>query len=92
MTSCCRSETCHRTLYLEVLRSKGDLLIDKHLLPNVVRRRLYATYVHAVYGVLGRGVRVVVPSCVKDLIREIFPDPQGEYMCHMTSEVVEDDI
>ena len=76
MTSCCRSDTCHRTTYLEVLRSEGRLLRDEHLLPNVARKRLYATYVHAANGVLGRGNRVVVPTCVKDLIREMFPDPQ----------------
>ena len=92
MTSCCGSDTCHRTLYLEVLRSEGDLLRDNHLLPNVARRRLYSTYVRAAHGVLGRGNRVVTPSCVKDLIREMFPDPHGQYMGHMPSEVVEDDI
>ena len=62
------------------------------LLPNVARRRLYATYVRAAYGVLGRGNRVVVPSCVKDLIQEMFPDPQGEYMGHMPSKETEDDL
>ena len=90
--TCCGSDTCHRNLYLEVLRSEGEFLRNEHLLPNVARRRLYATYVRAAYGVLGRGNRVVVPSCVKDLIREMFPDPQGEYMGHMPSKETEDDL
>ena len=92
MMSCCQSERCHRTLYYDVISSEGDLLRDEHLLPNVARHRLYATYVRAVHGVLGRGNRVVVPSCVKDLIREMFPDPQEEYMGHMPSELIEDDL
>lgn len=90
MTLCCGDDTCHRTLYLEVLRSKGDLIIDE--VPNVAHRRLYATYVRAVHGVLGHGNRVVVPSYVKDLIREMYPDSKGECMGHMPSEVIEDDI
>ena len=92
MTSCCQSDTCHRTIYLDVLQSEGRLLRDEHLLPNAARKRLYATYVRAANGVLGHRNRVVVPSCVKDLIREMFPDPQGEYMGHMPSEGVDDDI
>ena len=92
MTSCCGLDTCHRTLYLDVLRSEGYLLRDEHLVPNVARRRLYVTYIRAAHGILGCGNRVVVPSCVKDLIRDIFPDPDREYMGHMPSEVVEDDI
>ena len=85
MTSCCSSvdRRCHRYLYLQVLWSEGDLIREEHLGPNVAHRWLYATYVRAKHGVLGRGNRVVVPQCVKDLIREMFPDPHGEYMCHM---------
>ena len=90
--SCCESERCHCTLYYNVLRSAGDLIVAKHIPPNVARRRLYATYVRVLHGVLGRGNRVVVPSCVKDLIREMFPDPQEEYMGHMPSELIEDDL
>ena len=89
--SCCESDRCHRTVYHDILRSEGDLLADEHLLPNVARRRLYATYVRAVHGVLGRGNRVVVPSCIQNCIREMFPDPDGEYMGHMPSkDIVED--
>ena len=84
MTSCCESEdmevVCHRYVYERVLRSEGDHLRDQHLRPNVARRRLYQTYVRAHYGILGRGNRVFVPQCVKDVIREMFPDPGGEYM------------
>ena len=92
MTLCCESETCHHNLYYNVLCSEGDPIVDEHIPPNIARRRLYATYVRVVHGVLGRGNGVVVPSCVKDLIREIFTDPQEEYMDHMSSEVIEDDL
>ena len=89
MMSCCDSDRCHGILYRDILRSEGDIL---HVLPpNVARRRLYATYVRAVHGVLGRGNRVVVPSCVKKIIRDMFPDPEGEYMGHMVGEEVDGD-
>ena len=91
MTSCCESEdmevVCHRYVYERVLRSEGDHLQDQHLRPNVARWRLYQTYVRAHYGILGRGNRVFVPQCVKDVIREMFPDPGGEYMGHMPADV-----
>ena len=95
MTSCCESEdmhvVCHRYVYERVLRSAGDHLRDEHLRPNVARRRLYQTYVSAHYGLLGRGNRVVVPQCVKDAIREMFPDPEGQYMGHMPADLSDDD-
>ena len=90
MMACCESDPCHCTLYRGILHSEGDLLVGEHLPPNVARHRLYATYVHAVHVVLGRGNRVVVSSYIKDPIRDLFPDPQGEYMGHMPSEDTED--
>ena len=52
---------------------------------NAARRLLYSTYIHAVHGFLGKNVRVEVPSCVLRLVREISPDPAGEYMGHKNS-------
>ena len=63
----------------------------EHVLPNVARHALYGTYVRAEYGVLGRGNRVVVPSCVKTSIRAMFPDPDGRYVGHMAKEEADEE-
>ena len=65
-----------------MLRGAGDVM-DAGILPNTARRTLYRTYIGAVHGYLGRGNRVVVPICVRDFIREIFPDAAEEYMGHL---------
>ena len=83
MPSCnhCHSDPCHRVLHEDLFRSYSALLGD--VAPNVARRNLYQAYTYAVHGRLGRGNRVVIPDCVVELIRELFPDPDGEYMGHM---------
>ena len=58
--------------------------------PNTARRTLYRNYIGAVHGYLGRGNRVAVPVCVRNLIREMFPDPAGGYMGHMVAEGIEE--
>ena len=80
----CQSDSCHRDVYQDVLRSEGVVIAAASVSPNIARRQLYQTYVRAAHGVLGRGNRIVVPSCVRDFIRSIFPDAEGAYMGHMT--------
>ena len=70
-----------------MLSSEGELLVDQALAPNIARRQLYATYVRAVHGALGHGNRVVVPSCIRDFIRGLFPDPCNTYMGHKDSQI-----
>ena len=77
----CDSDPCHREAYEQMLRGEGDIL-DANLPPNTARRMLYRSYVRAVHGLLGHGNRVRVPPCVRVLIRDIFPDPNGAYMGH----------
>ena len=43
------------------------------------RHLAYTQYVLLMYGHLGRGNRVVCPSCVVWLIRDTFPSPDGTY-------------
>ncbi len=74
----CSSDPCHRVTYGDHLRSSLSLDIP----PNIARHNLYRKYTYAAYGHLGRGNRVVIPSCVVDLIRELHPSSNGEYMGH----------
>ena len=50
--------------------------------PNVKRKMAYKYYVGWKHGPLGKGNRVVIPDCVKELIRSRYPDPDGVYMGH----------
>jgi hypothetical protein len=77
----CDNDPCHREVYEQMLRSEGDVL-DANFPPNTARRMLYRSYVRAIHGILGHGNRVRVPPCVRGLIRDIFPDPDGAYMGH----------
>ena len=43
----------------------------------------------AVHGPQGRGNRIEIPSCVLALIREMHPDPRGEYVGHKPSALEE---
>ena len=80
----CGETPCLRNEHEEQLRHEATM-IDDDVPPNTARRMLYYQYTRAVHGVLGRGNRVVTPECVRVLIREIFPDPNGAYMGHRES-------
>jgi len=66
-------------------------MVAERILPNVARHTLYGTYVRAEYGTLGRGNRVVVPSCVKTFIRAMFPDPDECYVGHRDNEEADEE-
>ncbi len=78
----CESDPCHVTIHAQVLTSARDF-IKAGISPNVAQQSLYRTYVAAEHGPLGKGNRVVVPHCVRDLIRKMFPDDTDNYMGHM---------
>ena len=49
------------------------------------RKALYKLYVWYRFGRLGKGIRKVLPQCVKDGIRNHFPELDNDYMGHMAS-------
>ena len=74
MCQYCKSDPCHTFTYGDTIKEHADLL-DHDEAPNILRKALYQAYVREMRGGLGKGVRVVVPKCVADIIRDIFPDP-----------------
>ena len=58
---------------------------DVDTINSTKRKALYRLYVWFRFGRLGRGVRKVIPECVKVGIRNHFPDSNDAYMGHMTS-------
>jgi len=86
----CECDPCHRELYGDQLRGEGTLQDPAN--PNAqARKALYRACVLAVHGPLGRGNWVQVPPCVRDLIRELFPDEDEEYMGHKDGPAGEQD-
>ncbi|XP_040210581.1 P2X purinoceptor 7-like [Rana temporaria] len=51
-----------------------------------LRKIAYRTYISCIYGFLGKGNRRVIPSCAVNIIRLLFPDPNGRYVGFMYSE------
>ncbi len=75
----CNHDPCHRIVYADQIRWHVSA-ISSDTSPNVAHRSLYEVYTHAVYGTLGHGNHVDLPACIVSYIRELFPDPDGEYM------------
>ena len=65
-------------------------VMDAEIPPNTAWRALYYTYVMAFHGVLGHGNHITVPTCVQDFIRELAPDPEGQYMGHKSHQAGEE--
>ena len=78
----CNNDPCHREEYEGMLRAEALCNMEGVAPPNALRRMLYRTYVRAAHGMLGAGHRIRIPACVRGLIRDIHPDPNGAYMGH----------
>lgn len=53
-----------------------------------LRHTAYRQYVLWKYGHLGRGNRVVIPSCAVWKIRRVFPSPNGQYKGYRPSRIM----
>ena len=85
----CNGNPCHKLHFEQMLRDEGAALEDAHAPPNQIRHLLYRSYIRAVHGVLGFQNRQVIPTCVCDFIRELFPDPDGNYVGHVNVDETE---
>ena len=52
--------------------------IDNGFAPNEVRFHLYREYTRLYWGYLGRGNRRELPKCVEKIIKQLFPNTNGE--------------
>ena len=87
----CKDAPCHRLQFEDILRSKGAILLGDNSALNAARHRLYSRYIMAVHGILGFRNCRVVPACVRDFIRELFPDAGGDYVGHIDAVAQDDD-
>jgi hypothetical protein len=54
---------------------------DGNFIPNKkMRKALYKTFTYLKFGHLGRGNRIPIPLCVVSKIREMYPEPDGNYI------------
>lgn len=86
----CNSDSCHRGAYATMLRNVAAGFAP-NISPAAARYELYRAYIFAEHGHLGFGNRRVVPLCVRDFIREMFPDPKDNYVGHVEAPDIEDD-
>ena len=79
----CEDHPClwsqHRHEILESVQAWA-MTLDKNPSNRFICNRCYIIFTNLHHGVLGNGVRVDPPQCVKDGIRREFPDPNNEYV------------
>ena len=77
----CGSSLCEFTQYHEFLEKLGKDAKKKHNGFNKkIQFHLYKGYIAARYGKLGRYNCTPPPSCVKNGIKKLYPEPSGEYV------------
>ena len=83
MTVCpkCKLKEClwktHRNDVILVTDLKGS---NGELPKNVMRKLAYQESVRVIYGVLGKGNRIQLPTCVVEGVRREYPDVEENYM------------
>lgn len=72
----CGEEPCDWNTYGEELLEEGGKLFEHEevITHSLVRKTIYRMYVYGKYGHLGKGKRVCIPVCVRDKIREQWPE------------------
>lgn len=60
--------------------NEGHQLIFGNMNNEAYRYHAYVSYINMVYGFLGRRKRKVIPACIVNHIREMWPDPVGVYV------------
>ncbi|XP_062500751.1 P2X purinoceptor 7-like isoform X2 [Corticium candelabrum] len=73
-------------LHYEVLRTAVGVMnvspgsITEPLTARLLRLAAYRQFTHWAHEMLGRGVRIVIPSCVVSAVRRAFPEESGHYV------------
>jgi len=77
----CSSNPCKALLYRQGLIAELAAL-SPSMSPSHKRNHLYRKFVYGEHGTLGRRVRVRIPECVVNFIRQLCPEPSGHYTGH----------
>ena len=90
----CGEKPCDWIQYGEELIERGsETFSGETVSNNGIRKTVYRMYVYGKYGHLGKGKRVRIPLCVRDRIRERWPEANPEdYVGHKDEANPEDDM
>jgi hypothetical protein len=67
----------------ELIQRVSGMFSGEQTANNIIRKTAYRMYVYGKYGHLGKGKRVRIPICVRDHIRERWPEANpDDYMGH----------
>ena len=77
----CNKDPCSLAISQKMLDDTASSF-ESDMKPNALRHSLYRAFTAAEYGYLGAGNRIVIPACVRDYIRALFPDEGGKYTGH----------
>ena len=81
----CGSDPCEWEEFGEQLRSHGNELIEiQHDMEHSkIRKAMYQLYIRLKHGYMGKGNRTCTPLCIRNNIRNIWPEEDPEdYMGH----------
>ena len=84
----CNKEPCSLAIRRQMLDDAVSSFV-RAMQPNESRHHLYRAFTEAEYGYLGAGNRIVIPACVRDYIRSLFPDKDGKYTGHRDADLGE---
>jgi hypothetical protein len=73
----------------QMLKGLKDQLSFRVIKNREYRHHAYVCYVQLVHGLIGKRHRKVIPSCVVNYIRQLWPDPNGRYVGFRAPEQVE---
>ena len=77
----CNNDPCSLTISRQMLDGVASTC-ERDMQPSASRHYLYCAFPRSEYGYLGAGNRIIIPECVRDYIRSLFPDRDGNYTGH----------
>ena len=87
----CNNDPCSLAISRQMLDDSASTC-EQAMQPSASRHYLYRAFTRSEYGYLGAGNRIIIPVCVRDYIRSLFPDKDGNYTGHRDANLGESSL